>query len=652
MAEADLWWAPRRRDFFYDVQASVDGNPGSNGGVTSASSSPTSSPPPSGRGKNDRDDRDVGMTVRTEEEESSCGTLQPPPEDAAKVAAIAADTVVAAGAAGQALPLPMQQKQARQNRDLKPPPDRLKEVADLTSHYPTTINLFAQNTWVWDSSVMTVPCSEEEPSASANMSKLALLEANTCSSTTAICATTETEIETTPPVPTVILQAQDPSHVLPIGAFHSILCHLSHSDLATCASVCMRWRDLIYNARTVWRALCLRIGGGRYVRLPSTTAATETADLSLCCGEAAGDAGSRGSATAYRFALKHILALRHVWYTGKYKVTQLKGHTRPVSALQGDGERIVSGSSDGTVRMWDRKTLECVAVFERPGTQVNCLALHANLVVVGCEDGLAPCYHVTAGGIIFTLRGHRSAITCVAAGSEIIATGSRDHTVRLWARSNGDILRAFAEHTAEILAIRVHGRRALSASWDDTLRLWHADRSACTWNMTGHTESVFCMELDANVAVSGGGDGVVRAWDLTHRVDLAVCDEDCGGHARDEEVYCLAWNQEIVASGAADSVVCLWSRTSWHLLARLDGHVGVVRSICIDGWKLVSGGDKRKVLVWDWAKHHLVANLHRHPQFVHLLWCDETGVITASPEKGRVVVIEFPQVENACVVSC
>ena len=53
-----------------------------------------------------------------------------------------------------------------------------------------------------------------------------------------------------------------------------------------------------------------------------------------------------------------------------------------------------------------------------------------------------------------------------------------------------------------------------------------------------------------------------------------------------------------MVSGSADSTVRVWDyqgQCQWVL----EGHIGVVRCLSLHGHRLVSGGDRKRLVVWD-----------------------------------------------------
>ena len=132
--------------------------------------------------------------------------------------------------------------------------------------------------------------------------------------------------------------------------------------------------------------------------------------------------------------------------------------------------------------------------------------------------------------------------------------------------------------------------------------------------------------MEENVIISGSSDATLRIWNLEiketkpgkHEVTLKSAAKILRGHKSD--IYCVDACGDYIVSGGADSIVIVWNFNG-EKLHELNGylivnghlnvflrdllkyilrHLGIVRFLYIDEFKLVSGGDAKKIMIWDY----------------------------------------------------
>lgn len=183
-----------------------------------------------------------------------------------------------------------------------------------------------------------------------------------------------------------------------------------------------------------------------------------------------------------------------VWDASSGEILQtLTGHSGRIKSvkLSPDGKRIASGSTDKTLRVWDVLSSKEMLVIEGFEASVNC--------VVFSPDGK----HIVSGS-----------------GETIFKDGKMEDgggTLQMWDAQTGDELFALNGHIGRILSVAYSsdGTRIVSGSADGTLKIWESTTGLELLTLTGHASSVNSVAFDDDGLrlVSGSSDKTIRIWD-------------------------------------------------------------------------------------------------------------------------------------------
>lgn len=280
--------------------------------------------------------------------------------------------------------------------------------------------------------------------------------------------------------------------------------------------------------------------------------------------------------------------------------SRLEGHEGGVWALQYEGNTLVSGSTDRSVRVWDIEKGRCTQVFQGHTSTVRCLVILKPTQIGETLDGQP---------IIFPKE-------------ELIITGSRDSTLRVWrlpqpgersimqtgASSNDSdnpyFLRALTGHHHSVRAIAAHGDTLVSGSYDCTVRVWKISTGEVQQRLQGHSQKVYSVVLDhsRNRCISGSMDNMVKVWSL----DTGACLFTLEGHT--SLVGLLDLSHERLVSAAADSTLRIWDPENGQCKSRLCAHTGAITCFQHDGQKVISGSD-RTLKMWNVRTGEFVKDL-------------------------------------------
>jgi WD40 repeat protein len=275
------------------------------------------------------------------------------------------------------------------------------------------------------------------------------------------------------------------------------------------------------------------------------------------------------------------------------------------------GHRIAAGYLNGTVRVWDVETGECVLgpLKGHEGYILSvCFSPNGRFIASGSWDETIRVWDSNTGECILgPLWGHRYPVRSVSfsPNSELIASGSNDRTIRIWDTRTGEcVLGPLEGHTGWVLSVSSSpdGLYIASGSEDQTIRLWDAKTGRCILGpLQGHTSGINSISFspDGRRFASGSDDKTLRIWDA--QAGSCICGP-LTGHTNEVFTVSYSTDGQYIASGSSDQTILIWdAHTGVCIAGPIGGHVGSVSSVSFspDGSHLASGSWDGTIRLWD-----------------------------------------------------
>ena len=351
---------------------------------------------------------------------------------------------------------------------------------------------------------------------------------------------------------------------------------------------------------------------GRCVRVPAFQAARDRYEVVLQAGHAS---------TVYSVGFRpgdgeRVLTASSdgtvaIWETSSgQKIRTLPGRREnfAYAAFSPDGQRVATTTDQNSVILWDAETGQRLVAFVGHTEEVLCLAFcpKCNRLVTGSGDQTARIWDTATGKSIHILRGHTGTVSSVAFDStgSCVLTGSHDNTAALWDSATGTRQRVFGKSHKRLVTSIAFGpdSKHFAVGSVGGVTVWAVDGNEPLWTRdTLITPFSLAFSPDGKELLTGGLTEV-QLWDSATGNPLAPPQKP----EKDQFGVAFSPDGRRFLTGGADHAAVLWDRATGEKVQEFRGHADAVNSLAFspDGRQLLTANGSflsasGSVLLWD-----------------------------------------------------
>ena len=197
---------------------------------------------------------------------------------------------------------------------------------------------------------------------------------------------------------------------------------------------------------------------------------------------------------------------------GKH-VQDLLGHTHHVLSLAWNSDKLVSGSHDTSVRLWDVETAKD-SVLTKGHTQcVGCVAASNELIVSGSQDATVCLWDARDAKPVNRLRNHSAGVHCLALDDDYIYSCSDDNTICMWDRRAARASK-YIEKASRLTSCALKSGLLAAGSTDSNVYIWDTLTGQLQHTFEDHTQAVESIAWKNDLLVSGSRDRTIMMYDV------------------------------------------------------------------------------------------------------------------------------------------
>jgi WD40 repeat protein len=308
-------------------------------------------------------------------------------------------------------------------------------------------------------------------------------------------------------------------------------------------------------------------------------------------------------------------------------IRSLRGHTLHIQEVvfsqNGNKLKVISTSSDETVRIWDADTGEQENSFEgHSGMTVGLtVSIDGRRIVSGAQDGKIIIWDADTKEIIRCLSHHTNWVLCIrfSPDEKRLASASFDGTLEIWDAETWELVFDIDDHQDIIgtVAYSPNGTKIATGSFYQTICIWNATTYKQQTQPLIHDSNVHSIvwSPDSRRLISGCSDGQIYFWSAPTGAQLG---SPLRAYLSEINLLAILLDGELIASASVDHTARLWSTSTRKPFGRVLQHASEVGSVAFspDGQLVATGSNENIIYLWDISQESTIMTNAVSPSFI------------------------------------
>ncbi|KAK9879461.1 hypothetical protein WA026_006532 [Henosepilachna vigintioctopunctata] len=209
------------------------------------------------------------------------------------------------------------------------------------------------------------------------------------------------------------------------------------------------------------------------------------------------------------------------------KLLSLKAHQQPISCLECEGNRVLTGSLDHTVKLSKIEDGRQLYTLHGHCGPISCMfidALKPSISGSGSQDGMLCIWDLSTGTCLYSIQAHNGCITSLTYSPSYVISLATDDKMCVWERFQGHLLTTIQVTQTFSSPIRMLAPHLVVTAKTGSLVIWDVRSGQCVKTIQlGRSPYVFIKQLilmrDAVLCDYGSQLRVVKFPLITHKFD-------------------------------------------------------------------------------------------------------------------------------------